>query len=160
MGEWLKTDGLTARQSLDLPPIWLIGFILLVWVQVWIWPGGTWTHPVTSVVGTVLFWGGLALMGWAILAFRRHNTSVVPHQMPKAIITSGPFARSRNPIYLGDVLVLTGVILGKGAWPCLILLPLFKMILERRFIAPEEGRLKENFGANFDAYVKKTPRWL
>lgn len=160
MGQWFKTDGMSARQMVDLPPVWLVGFILLVWLQVWAFPGATYPHAILTVLGGVLFWGGIALMLWAILAFRAHNTSVVPHQMPRTIITSGPFARSRNPIYLGDVMVLGGVILSKGAWPSVILLPVFIMILSRRFIAPEEARMKQNFGAEFDQYVEKTPRWL
>lgn len=160
MGEWLKTSGLTVRQSIDLPPVWLVGFIVLVWLQARIWPGGTFAQPILIIAGTVVFWAGIALMIWAIFTFRTHNTSVIPHQMPRTIITTGPFARSRNPIYLGDLMVLSGVILSKGAWPCLILLPLFVMILTRRFIAPEEARLKESFGADFAAYVEKTPRWL
>lgn len=160
MGQWLETSGMTARQKIDLPPVWLVGFIGLVWLQAWLWPAATFAHPTLNIAGTFMFWAGIALMIWAILAFRAHNTSVIPHQMPRSIITTGPFARSRNPIYLGDLMVLGGVILSKGAWPCLILLPIFKAILERRFIAPEESRLKENFGADFGRYVEKTPRWL
>lgn len=160
MGQWLKTRGLTARQMVDLPPIWLVGFICLVWIQAGLWPGATFAHPVLNIAGTILFWAGIALMIWAILAFRAHNTSVVPHQMPRTIITTGPFARSRNPIYLGDLMVLGGVILSKGAWPCVILLPLFAAILLRRFVAPEEARMKESFGTDFERYVEKTPRWL
>ena len=160
MRQWLKTNDMTARQMVDLPPIWLVGFICLVWLQAWVWPGAAFVHPIFNLAGTILFWAGIALMIWAILAFRAHKTSVVPHQVPRTIITSGPFGRSRNPIYLGDLMVLGGVILSKGAWPCLILLPIFKTILMRRFIAPEELRLKENFGTDFEHYVKKTPRWL
>jgi protein-S-isoprenylcysteine O-methyltransferase Ste14 len=160
MAQWLKTDGMTARQMVDLPPIWLVGFICLVWLQAWLWPGATFAHWTLSAIGALLFWGGIALMIWAIWTFRAHATSVVPHQMPVTIITTGPFARSRNPIYLGDMMVLSGVILSHGAWPCLILLPIFAAILTRRFIAPEEARLKQNFGTDFEHYIKKTPRWL
>jgi protein-S-isoprenylcysteine O-methyltransferase Ste14 len=129
MAQWLKTSGMTTGQKIDLPPIWLVGFICLVWLQASLWPGGTYPHPILNIAGGVLFWAGIALMIWAILAFRAHNTSVIPHQMPRTIITTGPFARSRNPIYLGDVMVLGGVILSQGAWPCVILLPLFIVIL-------------------------------
>ncbi len=160
MADGTKSQALTGRQMVDLPPVWLLGFIALVWMQVWIWPAGTGDSPVLALIGGVLFWGGLVLMGWAVWAFRTHQTSVVPHQMPSAIITTGPFRFSRNPIYLGDVMILTGVILGHGAWPCLILLPLFVAILSRRFIAPEEARLKDNFEAEFAEYAAKTRKWL
>ncbi|MBD3663612.1 methyltransferase family protein [Sulfitobacter aestuariivivens] len=157
---WHESETLSARQMLDLPPVWLVSFIALVWLQVWIWPSGTIGFPLQGILSGVLFWGGLALMGWAIWAFRTHQTTVVPHQVPSRIITGGPFAFSRNPIYLGDVMVLAGVILGHGAWPALILLLLFAVILVRRFIAPEEARMKENFGEEFIKYTEKTRRWL
>lgn len=160
MADWMKTDGLTARQMIDLPPVWLVGCIVLVWVQTWAWPGGTVDLPGQGIIGGALFWAGIALMVWTIWTFRQHRTSVIPHQMPQRIITTGPFARSRNPIYLGDLMVLAGVILSHGAWPCLILLPALKVILERRFIAPEEARMKQSFAADFAAYAQKTPRWL
>ena len=99
-------------------------------------------------------------MGWTIWTFRTHRTSVIPHQMPARIITEGPFRYSRNPIYLGDVMVLAGVIAGQGAWAALPLLPVLAVILKRRFIAPEEARMKENFGAEFANYAEKTRRWL
>ena len=45
MADWLKEEKLTARQMVDLPPVWLVGCILLVWLQVWFWPGGTIAVP-------------------------------------------------------------------------------------------------------------------
>lgn len=160
MAQWMNANGLTGRQMIDLPPFWLVGCIVLVWVQVWLWPGGTLDLPLQAILGGILFWGGLGLMGWAIWAFRQHRTTVIPHQMPQTIITTGPFAISRNPIYLGDLMVLAGVILSRGAWPSLILLPILAMILQRRFIAPEEARMKQNFDPEFSEYVRKTRRWL
>lgn len=160
MAGWLAPRGLTARQAVDLPPVWLLGAIGLVWLQVRLWPGGTVAFPGRALVAGALFWGGLALMGWALWSFRRHRTTPVPHQVPRAVITTGPFALSRNPIYLGDLMVLAGVIAGQGAWPSLVLLPLLAAILKRRFIAPEEARMKENFGPAFAEYAENTRRWL
>lgn len=160
MADWLKTEGLTARQIVDLPPVWLMGCIVLVWLQVWLWPAATWDIAGMSALGAALFWGGLALMGWAILSFRAFATSVVPHQTPRRIISTGPFAFSRNPIYLGDLMVLVGVIAGQGAYLMLWSVPFLAVILVRRFIAPEELRMKENFGVEYEVYAQKTRRWL
>lgn len=160
MEEWRDTGRLTGLQMVDVPPVWLVGAILLVRVQATLWPGATRRFAITDGAGILLVAAGIALMVWAIAAFRAHRTTVVPHNTPERIITSGPFALSRNPIYLGDVLVLTGVILWWGAWPSLVLIPVFVRILSRRFIAPEEARMKESFGAEFEAFAEKTPRWL
>ncbi|MGB3247000.1 MAG: isoprenylcysteine carboxylmethyltransferase family protein [Sulfitobacter sp.] len=160
MAEWLRSKDMTAGQRVDMPPVWLVGFIVLVWVQVRLWPGATAPQLLSRFAGILLFIGGLALMVWALWTFRRHATTVVPHQTPERIITKGPFARSRNPIYLGDVLVLTGGILWYGAWPSLLLIPLFVTILIRRFIAPEEARMKQCFGSEYAEFARKTPRWI
>ena len=160
MGNWRETKGLTARQALDMPPLWLLGALILVWMTANLLPGLTHRFLLAQLAGTALCLGGIALMVWALITFRSHQTSVVPHQMPLRIITTGPFAHSRNPIYLGDVMILTGAVLWWGAWPGLLLIPIFTSILVRRFIASEEARMKQNFGAEFDAFAKKAPRWL
>lgn len=160
MAAWRDPGSLTSAQMMDLPPVWLLGFLALVRGAAWLAPGLTYPLPLARWAGGFLVLAGVALMVWAIAAFRRHQTTVVPHQTPRHIITSGPFARSRNPIYLGDVMVLAGAILWLGIWPALVLIPVFGAILTRRFVAPEEARMKENFGADFQAYAEKTPRWL
>lgn len=160
MAKWRDPGDIRGLQLVDLPPVWLVGAILLVRFQATVFPGAVHRFFLTDWVGGVLIAAGLALMVWALAAFRAHQTTAVPHNTPARIITTGPFARSRNPIYLGDVMVLTGVVLWWGAWPSLLLIPLFVWVLARRFIAPEEARMKESFGAEFDAFAEKTPRWL
>lgn len=160
MAKWHDPGDITPKQMLDLPPVWLIGAIVLVWLQAKLLPESTFPFALARVAGLLLAGSGIGVMIWAITAFRAHQTTVVPHQTPQTIITTGPFARSRNPIYLGDVMVLTGAVLWWGAWPALILIPLFMTVLTRRFIAPEEARMKESFGPEFVAFAEKTPRWL
>jgi protein-S-isoprenylcysteine O-methyltransferase Ste14 len=160
MGKWRDTGDLTARQMLDVPPVWLIGALGLVWLQARALPALTYPFGLSRLLGAVLAGLGIALTIWAIAAFRAHQTSVVPHLVPRRIITTGPFARSRNPIYLGDVMILTGAVLWWGAWPALVVIPAFVWILMRRFIAPEEARMKQSFGLEFEHYVQKTQRWF
>ena len=79
---------------------------------------------------------------------------------PNALVTDGIFALTRNPIYLGDLFILSGLILHWNAPLAVPLVFLFQFILLRRFILPEEARMKEHFGAEFDQYAEKTRRWL
>ncbi len=160
MTKWTDASGLSPRQLLDVPPVWLFGALALVWLYVRMLPEWSYRIGVLAWLGALLALAGAVLLFWSIAVFRTHQTSVVPHQMPARLITSGPFARSRNPIYLGDVMILTGAVLWWGAWPALVLIPTFVWILTRRFIAPEEARMKENFGPEFDDFRRKTPRWL
>lgn len=143
---------------LDYPPVWLIGMLMLAWGQGVLFPVGTagafhWPGTAVAVVG-------LVLMALAVPEFLRRRTTIVPHRAPAALITTGIYRVSRNPIYLGDALVLLGLILRWGAWPSLVLVPVFVAVITQRFILGEEARLRAAFGADYEAYTKRTRRWL
>jgi protein-S-isoprenylcysteine O-methyltransferase Ste14 len=76
------------------------------------------------------------------------------------LVQSGIFSRTRNPIYLGDTLVLVGLILNWNAVLALPLVPIFVWVIERRFIIPEENRLRRKFRAEFARYSQKVRRWV
>lgn len=141
----------------DLPPIWLSAFAALVWEAGQIWPA---TFPMGPVVGWSLLLAGVALMAAAVFEMRRHRTTVVPHLRPTALVKTGVFQFTRNPIYLGDALVLTGLCVLWNAPLALGLVPVFMVIITRRFIYDEEMRLRAAFGAAFDNWCHYTPRWL
>ena len=88
------------------------------------------------------------------------RTTIIPREAPAALITGGIFRFSRNPIYLGDVLILAGVALIFGSVPGLILVPCLAWLLQERFIKGEEARLAEAFGSEFEAYMRATRRWI
>lgn len=146
------------RATLDYPPIWLVFFLLLSWGLARALPGGFGGHGFWP--GTGLIVAGLALMGGAALTMIRARTTVIPHQTPTALVETGIFAFSRNPIYLGDVLVLLGFVLRWDVAVALILVPALAAILQRRFILPEEARLRGAFGPAFDAYAARVRRWI
>lgn len=117
-------------------------------------------YPVTRTMAWLMISAGVLLMVAALFAFWRHKTTAIPHQTPERLITDGVFARTRNPIYLGDALVLSGVILLFDAVPSLILVPIFVWWIERQFIIPEEDRMRRVFKAEFARYERKVRRWV
>ncbi len=146
---------------IDLPPVWLAGFAALAWIQATQFPlglsfGGAWA----DFLGGLLVGGGLLLMAMAFVGFRRHKTTVIPHQTPSALIQSGIFGRTRNPIYLGDALVLAGLLLRWDAVLALPLIPIFVWLIEKRFILAEEDRMRREFRADFARYAEKVRRWV
>jgi len=146
---------------LDLPPIWLAGFVALAWVQAQYYPFGlNFGGALADLAGGLLVGGGLVLMALAFVEFRKHRTTIIPHNVPSALIQSGIFSRSRNPIYLGDALVLAGLILRFDAVVSLPLIPVFIWVIERRFILPEEGRIRREFKEVFAKYERKVRRWV
>ncbi|WP_299944942.1 isoprenylcysteine carboxylmethyltransferase family protein [uncultured Ruegeria sp.] len=148
-------------RRIDLPPVWLLGFAVLAWVQARMLPAGlSLDSAVTDLISGILIGGGIILAIMAVVEFRRHRTTVFPHETPSAMVQSGIYKRSRNPIYLGDVLILAGLILRFDAVLSLVLIPVFVWLLERRFILPEEDRLRRTFRADFARYERKTRRWI
>ena len=148
-------------KMIDIPPVWLAVCVLVAWGQATFLPldfgfGGTWTR----LIGASFVIGGLFLAVLAVLEMRRAKTTFIPHQTPTSMVTSGVFSFTRNPIYLGDVMILLGFVLWWGAVIALILVPLFLFTIERRFILPEEERLRAEFGDAFEGYAANVHRWL
>lgn len=146
---------------IDIPPVWLISFAVLAWVQAKYYSlglhfGGAWS----DFVGGILVGGGILLMLLAIYEMRRMKTTVVPHREANSLVQSGIFSRTRNPIYLGDALVLLGLILNWNAVLALPAVPIFVWIIEKRFIVPEENRLRRKFRFDFAKYEQKVRRWI
>lgn len=147
------------KRTLDYPPLWLALFAALLWVQAKFLPLGDFGR-VGRMAGIAFVLAGLALAIWAIVWMTRARTTVIPHEVPKALVTTGPFAISRNPIYLGDALILAGLGLAWGALSVVLLLPLFIVVITRRFILPEETRLTAAFGHSFAEWAGRVRRWL
>ena len=96
----------------------------------------------------------------ALAELRRNRTSFMPHDEAARLVTGGIFRLSRNPIYLGDVLILAGLILFWDAVLSLVLVPIFVWVVEKRFIEKEEYRLKRKFLASYGRYSQQTRRWI
>ncbi|WP_299736187.1 isoprenylcysteine carboxylmethyltransferase family protein [uncultured Roseobacter sp.] len=146
---------------LDLPPVWLVLCLALAWGQAQYYALGlSLAHPITFLLAGLFVGGGIVITLLAVMEFRRHQTTIIPHETPSALIQSGIFGRSRNPIYLADVLILAGLCLWWDAVLALVLVPLLVWVLEKRFIIPEENRMRREFRADFARYVQKTRRWV
>lgn len=102
----------------------------------------------------------IGLAASAVHAFRRARTSPLPWAAPAALVTSGPYRFTRNPMYLALVLLLAGLAAGLGKVTPFLVLPPFVLALDRLFIRREERRLAAHFGDAFDAWRRQVRRWL
>jgi protein-S-isoprenylcysteine O-methyltransferase Ste14 len=96
----------------------------------------------------------------AVVSMRRAGTSPNPNQPTTAIVTTGPFRYTRNPIYLGFTLICVGIaIAANNLW---VLLPLLVVVvLMTRIVIPsEELYLKGKFGSAYTGYIARVRRWL
>ena len=144
---------------LDLPPVWLALSVAVVWGFDQLMPWGMF-GPGARMAGAVLAVIGFGLIGLAAGQMIARKTTFIPRNDPSALVTTGLFRLTRNPIYLGDAMVLAAAILW---WDVPVGVPVllgFMMLIQHRFILDEEARLRSVFGAAFDAWAARVPRWI
>jgi protein-S-isoprenylcysteine O-methyltransferase Ste14 len=111
-------------------------------------------------VGLTFIGLGFTLAAFSARAFHRAGTDVVPGRPANALVTTGPYKVTRNPIYIGLTLVYFGLaIVMTSLWVLLLLIPVL-MILQHGVVMPEEAYLKRRFGAAYCKYQAHVPRWL
>ena len=143
------------------PPLVLLVVAAAMWGLARI-PAGNVEIPgrVLIVVVMTAMGGWLAIAG--ILEFRRHQTTIHPFnpEETSAIVSSGVYRVSRNPMYLGLAIILLAwaVYLG-NAWT-LLGIPLFIAYLTRFQIIPEERALRQKFGDEYASYSAAVRRWI
>lgn len=117
--------------------------------------------PAHSWLAAVLVSTGFATGTAGVVTFRRARTTVNPMKHhASSLVTSGVYTISRNPMYLGGLIMLLGwgVQLSNGlAFVCL---PLYVLFINRFQIQPEERALTLSFGAAYTAYTARARRWL
>ncbi len=148
------------KQIIDMPPVWLLFFLLMGYGQSRLFNPGAYDGPFSDMVGWLLIGLGIAMEVLSFFAFRRHKTTIVPRNTPAAMITSGPFRISRNPIYLANCIILSGAVLVFGSVIGFALVPAYMALITLRFIRHEEAGLEAEFGAAFRQYRQRTRRWL
>lgn len=124
-------------------------------------PGPEWLRaPIWAALGWAVLLAGLALDIAAMVTMSRQRANILPHRAATALVTNGPFAWSRNPIYLGNTLAMTGAALAfANPWflPAALVAAL---AVTQLAIRREEAHLAARFGAAWDAYSRQTARWF
>lgn len=103
---------------------------------------------------------GIALPLWGSHVFKQAQTNILPYNDPDNMVTGGPFKFSRNPMYLGMLLILLGAFVKVGYWENIIFPIIFFAIANWWYIPFEEGRMRSAFGETFDTYTTKVRRWI
>jgi protein-S-isoprenylcysteine O-methyltransferase Ste14 len=98
--------------------------------------------------------------GWALVLMGRHRTGLLPGAASTFLIERGPFARSRNPLYVGLLAGSAGVALVAGSLWALLTLPVQWALLRWGAVLPEERYLTATFGTAYTDYLGRVRRWL
>lgn len=145
---------------LDIPPTWLIAALAATWTLDRLAPGLATGFDWITWVGGVLVLAGLASMALGVWELVRHHTTFIPRRVPTNFVQQGIYRITRNPIYLGDALVLAGAALYCDVLPALALVPVFAGLITRRFIRGEEAGLRARFGHEVDSWFRRVRRWI
>lgn len=108
----------------------------------------------------IVFGAFLGLGLWSVVLFRRGGQSELPWTPTPHIETRGPFALTRNPMYLQMVLICLGLAILWMNWWLALFTPLVGWLLQRFAILPEEAYLEEKFGEDYRAYRRRVRRWI
>jgi protein-S-isoprenylcysteine O-methyltransferase Ste14 len=149
--------------ELRVPPlaVLLIAGVLMGLIALWT-PSLAWPHAIRVGSGAAFAAIGILIAVSGLVAFRRARTSASPLRPDKAssLVASGTYRYTRNPMYLGMLLVLIGWAAYLARPWALAVLPAFVIYMNRFQIGPEERVLAGIFGAEFEAYRRSVRRWL
>jgi protein-S-isoprenylcysteine O-methyltransferase Ste14 len=123
-------------------------------------PGWRRTGPPTALLGAVLVLAGLALSVAGSRTFARIGTNIKTFDDPTALVTTGLYARTRNPMYLGFTVALLGEAVLVGAITALVGPLGFFLAAQWHYIPFEEKRMRAVFGSAFGDYASRVRRWL
>lgn len=143
------------------PPIWALTYVLIAATISWFsgWP---------KLLGLPLAPLGILLVAiawilpvWAIFLFRREGTEVNPTSPTnRKLITSGPYRFTRNPMYLGLIVLTLGIAIWIGAWPMFAAPIALFATANWAHIPFEEAKMRRQFGAVYNNYVMRVRRWI
>jgi protein-S-isoprenylcysteine O-methyltransferase Ste14 len=111
-------------------------------------------------IGLALTFVGFLLGIAAFVEFRKAHTTLDPHGSAKHLVTSGIYRFTRNPIYLGFLLMVIGLPLNSGLYWGLVLAPFYVFMMNRLIIQHEEAYLERKFGKAYTGYTVRVRRWL
>lgn len=112
------------------------------------------------IAGLTLAAAGIALGAWCLWCFHRQRTTHHPFGRPSALVTSGPYRISRNPMYLAVALCLGAAALYVGT-PIMVFAPaVFVVVMNSLYIPREEQLMRELFGEAFAQYGRRVRRWI
>ena len=142
------------------PPVYLMAALVLMFtadhytqsMRFW---GRPWTF-----LGLIPVLAGFALVMYCAKLHGRHRTTLRPFGDASSLITDGPHRWSRNPIYLGMVVMLIGVAILLGSPLPWLVVPFFIFTMRNQFIVYEETALAARFGNEYAEYRRRVRRWI
>ncbi|MFY9983184.1 MAG: isoprenylcysteine carboxylmethyltransferase family protein [Chthoniobacterales bacterium] len=142
------------------PPILMLVLLLLSALLTSVAPIAFLTIPFHGAIATLFILAGVGSAAAGFFSFKSRRTPVRPGAEPTQLVLSGPYRITRNPMYLGLLLISIGCLFAFESLWFLIPPIVFFGLINFRLIPFEEQLLHEHFGVEYDAYRKRVRRWL
>jgi protein-S-isoprenylcysteine O-methyltransferase Ste14 len=149
--------------DLKVPPAVVVVFMaMLMWLASSALPVLGFVFPAQRLCAVILAVAGAVTITLGVASFKRARTTINPMKpgSSSSLVVSGVYAVTRNPMYLGLLLVITGWAVFLSNVLAFFFLPAFVFYMNRFQIEPEERALTARFGAEFVAYKSRARRWL
>jgi protein-S-isoprenylcysteine O-methyltransferase Ste14 len=155
------SDQIDAPNVIVHPPIALAIALVVAYALNWLAPLPFLPASFPHIeVALILALAALLIVRWAATTFRKARTNILTSQAATTIVASGPFAHSRNPIYIAAFIGLIAAAIGfNSLWFFAALVAIY-LVLRYGVVAREEIYLERKFGAPYLDYKSKVRRWL
>jgi protein-S-isoprenylcysteine O-methyltransferase Ste14 len=145
------------------PPLFYAGFFLLsllIQRNFSINRGFIFHRQPAILFGTIFYFVGIFFIFPAMFEFIKSKNTIVTIKPASSLQTTGIYSISRNPMYVGLMLIYLGLALQFGNWWTIILLPFLIAIVSYLIVLPEEKYLMRAFGDDYAQYKKRVRRWI
>ena len=144
------------------PPVYMLIMAYIMWLLDKFLPLYNWLNSPWNKLGLIIIGMAILLDIWSLLLFFHAKTTPNPMKPGSTshLVTSGLYRYSRNPMYLGLLVMLIGWGLYQGSLSPLSMLPLFIWLLTKQQIEPEEIILMDKFGPEYKDFQQRVRRWI
>ena len=142
------------------PPVLTLIHVAVAFLLTWLIPLPLIVPPILRTAGFLLALIGFLLGVGALMAFRSARTAPNSPRQVSRLITSGVYRFTRNPVNLGFVLILVGILLNAGSYWGILLAPVLVLLFNRLVVEREEEYLAQKFSDEYIRYKSKVRRWV
>ena len=134
--------------------------LVLMWLMHYVFPIYQYVHEPLAYLGIAGVFSGIFMAAISAHLFKKAGTGIKPFDEATMLVKDGFYRYSRNPMYLGMCLMLTGSAFLMGSIGALLPIPVFVLIIRNKFVAAEERFLEASFGERYLEYKSTVRRWL